>query len=118
MLRAYETIYIMRSDLGDQEADATINKYQTLLAEKGAEALTLKHLGKRRLAYEIKKQKEGVYIQMNYKANPAVIAEMERMMRISDEIIRFLTVRLEDDIESIPTQLPIAETTTASDAVA
>jgi small subunit ribosomal protein S6 len=109
MQRRYETIYIMRSDLSDQEADATINKFQALLTEKGATGLTLKHLGKRRLAYEIKKQKEGIYIQMNYSAPPHVIAEVEKIMRITDEIIRFLTVRLEDDIEHIPTQPPIEE---------
>jgi small subunit ribosomal protein S6 len=116
MQRPYETIYIMRPDLGDQEADATINKYQTLLTENGATGLTLKHLGKRRLAYEIKKHKEGVYIQMNYNAAPTVIAELEKMMRISDEIIRFLTVRLEDDIENIPTEPPTEAS--AVDAVA
>ncbi len=106
MQRRYETIYIMRPDLADQEADATINKFQTLLTEKGATGLTLKHLGKRRLAYEIKKHKEGIYIQMNYSAAPSVIAELEKIMRISDEIIRFLTVRLEDEIAEIPTQPP------------
>jgi small subunit ribosomal protein S6 len=109
MQRRYETIYIMRSDLSDQEADATINKFQALLTEKGAVGLTLKHLGKRRLAYEIKKQKEGIYIQMNYNAAPTVVAEVEKIMRITDEIIRFLTVRLEDDIAEIPIQPPTEE---------
>lgn len=104
MKRPYETMYIIRPDLADQDADATINKYQAFLTERGAEKLTIKHLGKRRLAYEIKKHKEGIYIQMNYQVEPSVIAELERSMGISDEVIRFLTFRLEDEIESIPVE--------------
>lgn len=103
MLRPYETMYVIRPDLPDQEADATINKYQSFLLEKGAQHLTIKHLGKRRLAYEIKKQREGVYIQMNFQGTPDLIADMEKSMRISDQVIRFLSLRLEDDIDSIPT---------------
>lgn len=106
MKRPYETMYILRPDLADQDADASINKYQAFLTERGADKLTIKHLGKRRLAYEIKKHKEGIYIQMNYMADPQVIAELERSMRISDEVIRFLTLRLEDEIETIPIEPP------------
>jgi small subunit ribosomal protein S6 len=96
-------MYVIRPDLPDQEADATINKYQAFLLERGAQNLTIKHLGKRRLAYAIKKHREGVYIQMNFQGTPDLIGEMEKNMRISDEIIRFLSLRLEEDIESIPT---------------
>jgi small subunit ribosomal protein S6 len=101
-------MYIIRPDLADQDVDATINKYQDFLAERGVADLTIKHLGKRRLAYEIKRQKEGIYIQMNFHADPQVIGEMEKMMGISDEVIRFLSFRLEDDIEMIPVQ-PVTE---------
>lgn len=91
----YETMYILRPDLGDEVVDQIITKYQNLLKEQGIELLETQHRGKRRLAYEIQKQREGVYIQMNYQGNGKAIAVMERAMRLSEEVIRYLTVRQE-----------------------
>lgn len=91
----YETMYILRPDLGDEQVDVAIAKYQNILREQGAEQIEIQHRGKRRLAYEIKKQRDGVYIQMNYKAKGSAIAVMERAMRLSDEVIRYLTVKPE-----------------------
>lgn len=91
----YETMYILRPDLGDEATDQAIAKYQSLLQEQGATDIETQHRGKRRLAYEIDRQREGVYIQMNYQAPGAAIAVMERAMRLSDEVIRYLTVKQE-----------------------
>jgi small subunit ribosomal protein S6 len=91
----YETMYILRSDLGDELVDQTINKYQTLLKDQGAEDIETQHRGKRRLAYEINRQREGIYVQMNYAAPGNAIAVLERTMRLSDEVIRFLTIKPE-----------------------
>ncbi|WP_448562103.1 30S ribosomal protein S6 [Trichothermofontia sp.] len=92
---AYETMYILRGDLSDSQVDQEIEKYQSLLREAGAEILETQHRGRRRLAYEIKRQREGTYVQMNFKANGAVIAAMERAMRLSEEVIRYLTIKQE-----------------------
>ncbi|OCR01603.1 30S ribosomal protein S6 [Oscillatoriales cyanobacterium USR001] len=89
----YETMYILRPDLGDEATDQAIAKYQNILRENGAENLETQHRGKRRLAYEIQKQRDGVYIQMNYTAPGAAIAIMERAMRLSEEVIRYLTIK-------------------------
>jgi small subunit ribosomal protein S6 len=91
----YETMYILRSDLGDELIDQAIDRYQTILQEQGAQNLETQHRGKRRLAYEIKKQREGVYVQMNYSSNGSAIAALERAMRLSDDVIRFLTIKQE-----------------------
>ncbi|KGF73463.1 30S ribosomal protein S6 [Neosynechococcus sphagnicola sy1] len=91
----YETMYILRSDLGEDLIDQAIAKYQTILQENGAEILATQHRGKRRLAYEIKKQREGIYVQVNHRGSGAAIALMERAMRLSDEVIRFLTIKQE-----------------------
>jgi small subunit ribosomal protein S6 len=91
-MRSYETMYILRADLGDTESEAAIAKYQTFLEEQGAESLQIQHRGKRRLAYEIKKHREGIYVQMNYNAKPGTIELMERSMRLSDEVIRYMTL--------------------------
>jgi small subunit ribosomal protein S6 len=93
MSHVYETMYILRPDLGDEAVDQTIEKYQTILKENGAEILETQHRGKRRLAYEIDRHREGVYIQMNFQADGSQIAAMERAMRLSTEVIRYLTIK-------------------------
>lgn len=96
MSQLYETMYILRPDLGDEAVDQAIDKYQTILRDNGAEILETQHRGKRRLAYEIDRQREGVYIQMNFRADGSQIAAMERAMRLSTEVIRFLTVKQDE----------------------
>lgn len=92
----YETMYILRPDLTDEQVEVAIGKYQNLLREQGAEQLEVQHRGKRRLAYEIRKQRDGIYIQMNYKAKGAAIAPLERSMRLSDDVVRYLTIKQEE----------------------
>ena len=94
-MQTYETMYILRPDLGEELTEKAIDKYQSLLREQGATELETQHRGKRRLAYDIANYREGVYIQMNYLAPGTAIALMERAMRLSDEVIRYLTIRPE-----------------------
>ncbi len=101
----YETMYILRPDLNDEAVDAVIGKYQGMLKDQGASILETQHRGKRRLAYEIDRIREGIYIQMNYTAPGAAIAPLERAMRLSDEVIRFLTVKQETE-EALPEAEP------------
>jgi small subunit ribosomal protein S6 len=93
----YETMYILRPDLNDESVDGTIGKYQTMLKDQGASILETQHRGKRRLAYEIDRNREGIYIQMNYTGPGEIVAPLERAMRLSDDVIRFLTVKQEAD---------------------
>lgn len=95
MSQAYETMYILRPDLGEELVDQAITKYQSILQDNGAEGIDTQHRGKRRLAYEIKNHKEGVYVQMNYAAPGAAIAAMERAMRLGEDVLRYLTVKVE-----------------------
>lgn len=92
MTQLYETMYIIRPDLSEETVDQVINQYQTLLRDQGAEDIQTQHRGKRRLAYEIRKFREGIYVQMNYKAAGPLVANLQRAMRLSDEIIRYLTI--------------------------
>ncbi|HEY9675676.1 MAG TPA: 30S ribosomal protein S6 [Waterburya sp.] len=96
MPNTYEMMYILRPDLGEEQVDQSIAKYENLLRESGAEQIEIQHRGKRRLAYEINRQREGVYIQMNYKAPATHVAPVERAMRISEDVIRYLTLKLEE----------------------
>lgn len=94
-MNAYETMYILRPDLGEEQTDQAIEKYQTLLNEQGAQNVETQHRGKRRLAYEIDRHKEGIYIQMNYSSPGEAIGILERSMRLSDDVIRYLTIKLD-----------------------
>ena len=103
----YETMYILRPDLGEEQTDRIIEKYQTLLRDRGAQIVETQHRGKRRLAYEIQKQREGIYIQMNYQVDGSTVAVLERSMRLSDEVIRYLTVKQE--VSETKSQEPVEE---------
>lgn len=91
----YETMYILRPDLREEQIEQAVNKYQTFIQDQGAEQIEIQNRGKRRLAYEIGKQREGIYIQMNYQGPGTVIAPLERSMRLSEEVIRYLTIKQE-----------------------
>ncbi|MBD2260627.1 30S ribosomal protein S6 [Pseudanabaena sp. FACHB-2040] len=97
----YETMYILRPDLGEEAVDAAIGKYQSILREQGADILETQHRGKRRLAYEIDRHREGIYIQMNYTGPGSAVAPMERAMRLSEEVVRYLTVK-QEPVEEAP----------------
>jgi small subunit ribosomal protein S6 len=90
---SYETMYILRPDVNEEKLDQAINKYQDILRENGVENLNTQHRGKRRLAYEIQRFREGIYIQMNYEAPGVAIAKLERAMRLSEDVIRYLTLK-------------------------
>lgn len=95
MQEVYETMYILRPDLGEEQIEQAIAKYQNLLQEQGAEQIEIQNRGKRRLAYEIKRQRDGIYIQMNYQGPGTAVAPLERAMRLSEEVIRYLTLKQE-----------------------
>ena len=94
-MNSYEMMYILRSDLTEEQVEQEIIKYQDLLNDYGVENLQIQKLGRRRLAYEIQKRQEGIYIQMNYNGDGKQVAPLERAMRLSDEVIRYLTIKLQ-----------------------
>ncbi len=96
MSRSYEMMYILRPDLSEEQVEETVNKYTNFLRENGAENIQIQNRGKRRLAYPIKKYLDGIYIQMNYEADGTQIAALERTMRLGEEVIRYLTIKLKE----------------------
>lgn len=93
MKTVYETMYILRPDLGEEQVELAVNKYQNMLKDQGADNFEIQNRGKRRLAYEINRNRDGIYIQMNYTGPGAAIAPMERAMRLSEEVIRYMTIK-------------------------
>ena len=94
MSNTYEMMYILRPDLSEDQVGESVAKYQNFLAERGAENLEVQIRGKRRLAYPVGKYLDGIYVQVNYEADGSQIAPLERMMRLSEDAIRYLTIKL------------------------
>ncbi len=88
----YETMYILRPDIPEEEVDSHLKKYSEMLVELGVEVLDSQMRGKRRLAYPISKHKEGIYVQLSHKGDGQQVAVLERAMRLSEDVIRYLTV--------------------------
>lgn len=88
-MRKYEVMYIIRPDVDEEAMKSAVEKFQTIITN-GGEVTKSDVMGKRRLAYEINKFRDGYYVLVNFNAEPAVVAELERVMKISDEVIRYL----------------------------
>ena len=95
-MRKYEVMYIIRPDIEQEAVQAAVDKFQGIISN-GGEITKHEVQGKRRLAYEIKKFRDGVYVLVHFTAEPAVVTELERLMKISDEVIRYL---ITNDVKS------------------
>lgn len=91
-MRKYELMYIIRPDLEQEAVQAAVEKFQGII-QNGGEITKHDVMGKRRLAYEINKIRDGVYVLVNFTAAPQVVAELERILKISDEVIRYLITK-------------------------
>ena len=96
-MRNYESLYIIQPELVGDELAAVVGKFEGVLTEQGAEIHKLDNWGVRKLAYPINKVARGYYIQTQFCAEPDVIAEFERRLRLDENVIRFLTVKIDGD---------------------
>ena len=99
----YETMYILRPDIAEDEVTSHIDKYNKLLEESGGKILDSQMRGKRRLAYQIAKHREGIYVQLSHQGDGQHIFKIEKAMRLSEDVIRYLTVKQEGPL---PTPRP------------
>ena len=91
----YETMYILRPDIAEDEVTNHITKYNKLLEELGGKIIDSQMRGKRRLAYQIAKHREGIYVQLSHQGDGQHIFKIEKAMRLSEDVIRYLTVKQE-----------------------
>lgn len=101
-MRNYESLYIIHPDVVGEELTAMVEKFQGVLTDQAAEIYKLDNWGVRKLAYPIQKAERGCYVQTYFRAEPQVIAEFERRLRLDEKVLRFLTIKLEGDF-------PVAE---------
>jgi len=93
-MNTYESIFILRSTLNDEDVQKTVNKIEGVV-KQGGELITTENWGKKRLAYEVMKEKKGIYVLLRFRAKGNLVAEIERNYRIDDNVIKFLTVKLD-----------------------
>ena len=95
-IATYESIFILRPNLTDEEVEKTITKMKGVIEKTGGEILNTENWKKRKLAYEVKKEKKGIYIVLHLKGDGKFIGELERSYRIEDSVIKFLTVKIDE----------------------
>jgi small subunit ribosomal protein S6 len=100
-VREYETTVIVQPEISDEGSQAILGKLDAVLEERGATRLMCSDLGKRKLAYEIRKFQKGHYYVLSYLDDGKVVNEIERNLRIEESVLRFLTVRVEDEVLDI-----------------
>ena len=107
----YETMYILRPDIAEDEVNNHIDKYNKLLEEFGGTIIDSQMRGKRRLAYQIAKHREGIYVQLSHQGDGQHIFKIEKAMRLSEDVIRYMTVKQEGPL---PTPRPSSKNTSQS----
>jgi small subunit ribosomal protein S6 len=108
-LRDYEVLYIVRADLDDDKVQDVVKRVNTLIERSGGSADHTSLWGKRKLAYEVKHQKEGAYVLQDFKIPPDRVPELESALKITEEVLRHLIVRKPDKPTPTPVAPPPAE---------
>ena len=93
-MRKYEVVYIIKPGFEEDKYQAVVEKYNALIQSNGGEILKVEPWGKRRLAYEIEKLREGYYVLVQFEGPEGLPKELERNFRIADDIMRYLVVRM------------------------
>jgi small subunit ribosomal protein S6 len=115
-LRRYETIFIIPADLTEDEINALIERYQSIITKNKGMVIKVEKWGKRKMAYEIKKQIRGFYVLMDLVSDNAVITELERNFKIDEKILKFMTIKKEDavDLKEIEKEIAAASAPSAT----
>ena len=102
-MRIYETIFILRPEAPDEEIDAVIDQVTTTISEGQGTIDKVERWGKRRLAYRVKRYKEGHYILVQYsvESNAGLSKEIERRLKVTDTVIKYLTVRIDEHLKRL-----------------
>ncbi len=95
-MRKYEVVFVLRPDLDEEKSAAVMERFKNLIESQGGEVLKLDKWGKRRLAYEVKDFREGVYIIVHMNAQSKVATELDRVFKITDEVLRHIIVRIDE----------------------
>ena len=104
-------MYILRPDIAEEDVNKHIEKYNKLLEDMGGKILDSQMRGKRRLAYTIAKNREGIYVQLSHQGDGQHIEKIEKAMRLSEDVIRYLTIKQEGPLPTPKPKIKPSETT-------
>jgi len=113
-MRSYELIAVYDPALSEEAVEGGIERLRGLIEKGGGQVQEVQKGGKKRLAYEIKKKREGVYVLCRFTATPAALLEVERNLRITESVLRYLSVRVEEPRARRPEgpeKAPVAQAT-------
>jgi small subunit ribosomal protein S6 len=97
MNRTYELMFIVRPDMQDEDLDKLISTLQSVVPTSGGNVVKVEKMGKRRLAYTVRRFHDGIYVLMVVEGGGPVIHELERRLRVTEPVIKFLTVRIDEE---------------------
>ncbi len=97
MSRVYEVMFIVRPDVSDEDTDKLIAGFTTTVTNGGGVVKTAEKMGRRKLAYQVRKFDDGNYVLLTIEANGAVVLELERRLRVTEPVIKFITVRIDEE---------------------
>ena len=100
-MRIYEELFIVKPDAPDEEVDAFVEQLRGQLTGAGATVDKVEKWGKRKLAYKVDKYREGAYVLFQFTAAAEVVKELERRLRVSDVVLKFLTVRIDQTLKRL-----------------
>ena len=98
-MRIYEQLFIVRPDAAEPDIDALIGQLTAVVTESGGTVDKTDKWGARKLAYQVRRFNEGFYVLLQYHAAPGVVKELERRMRVSDLVLKYLTVRMDEKLK-------------------
>jgi small subunit ribosomal protein S6 len=97
MNRTYELMFIVRPDMVEEDQDKLISTLESAVTSSGGTMKNLERMGKRRLAYTVRRFHDGIYVLMTLEGEGALIHELERRLRVTEPVIKFLTVRIDEE---------------------
>ena len=100
-MRIYEELFIVKPDAPEEEVDALVEQLRTHLVNLGATVDKIEKWGKRKLAYKVDKYREGSYVLFQFSAAPEHVYEFERRLRVTDSVLKFLTVRVDETLKRL-----------------
>ena len=100
-MRIYEQLFIAKPDAPDEEVDAFIEQMKTIVTNAGGTVDKVDKWGKRKLAYRVDKYREGTYVLFQFSAEPQHVYEFERRLRVTDSVLKFLTVRVDETLKRL-----------------
>ena len=101
-MQFYESIFIVRPSLSDEDTTKIIDKMKGVVEKSGAAILKTENWGRKKLAYEVKRERKGTFVYLYFRSEGSVISELERSYRLEDSVIKFMTVRLDQEAPQKP----------------